>query len=97
MKICRVFELIFHLGLALLPTGSFQNQGARRSARQARVTPCYGKQERVTPLCDAATVKAMECYKADYAKCLDPKTAFFLNRDMQPLSDQSVRPIWQLV
>lgn len=54
-----------------------------------------GKRERVIPLCDNATLKAMQCYSTAYAEYLEPENenSFFLNRDMGPLSDQSVRLI----
>ncbi len=52
-----------------------------------------GKRERVIPLCDKATVQALKNYKRLYADFLKTGSAFFLNRDKQPLSDQSVRQI----
>lgn len=52
-----------------------------------------GKRERVIPLCDSATIKAMKCYKNCFAEYLIPEKSFFLNRNKQPLSDQSVRQI----
>ena len=42
---------------------------------------------------NSATVNAMECYRDCYAVHLSDEGAFFLNRDMRPLSDQSVRQI----
>lgn len=52
-----------------------------------------GKRERVIPLCGQATLEALKCYKTNYSEFLKPELAFFLNRDKQPLSDQSVRQI----
>lgn len=52
-----------------------------------------GKRERVIPLCDQATLQALQNYKNSYAPFLQPDSAFFLNRDKRPLSDQSVRQI----
>jgi len=52
-----------------------------------------GKRERVIPLCDKSTVKALHDYGVEYAKFIEIETAFFLNRDKRPLSDQSVRQI----
>lgn len=52
-----------------------------------------GKRERIVPLCDASTLRALEEYAACHADHLDPERAFFLNRDLRPLSDQSVRRI----
>ncbi len=50
-----------------------------------------GKRERIIPLCDKATVQALESYRTLYKEFLEPDSAFFRNRDRHPLSDQSVR------
>jgi len=52
-----------------------------------------GKRERGIPLCDKATVQALNSYKRLYAEFLEPESAFFRNRDKHPLSDQSVRQL----
>lgn len=52
-----------------------------------------GKRERIIPLCDSATMKALECYRNCFAEYLSTEEAFFLNRNKRPLSDQSVRRI----
>lgn len=52
-----------------------------------------GKRERVIPLCDQATIQALRSYRGSYEEFLEPESAFFLNRDKHPLSDQSVRQI----
>ncbi|WP_139311619.1 tyrosine-type recombinase/integrase, partial [Desulfovibrio sp. DV] len=52
-----------------------------------------GKRERVIPLCDKSTIKALQDYKTQYSNYLEKESAFFLNRDKRPLSDQSVRQI----
>ena len=52
-----------------------------------------GKRERIIPICDQAVLKALKCYRDCYATHLMPESAFFLNRGMRPLSDQSVRLI----
>ncbi len=52
-----------------------------------------GKRERIIPLCDASVVQALETYEQAYAEHLEPDREYFLNRNMDPLSDQSVRAI----
>ena len=52
-----------------------------------------GRRERVIPLCDKATVKALQSYKKEYNNYIGMESSFFLNRDKRPLSDQSVRQL----
>lgn len=52
-----------------------------------------GKRERIIPLCEQATLRALKNYKNNYARFLSPDSAFFLNRDKRNLSDQSVRQL----
>ena len=52
-----------------------------------------GKRERVIPLCDSATQKALQEYCGLFEDDLQSEGNFFLNRDKRPLSDQSVRQI----
>lgn len=52
-----------------------------------------GKRERVIPLCDQATLNSLRNYRDQYACFWESDSSFFLNRDKQPLSDQSVRQI----
>lgn len=52
-----------------------------------------GRRERIIPLCDKATVKALESYKKEYHTYIEMESSFFLNRDKRPLSDQSVRQL----
>lgn len=52
-----------------------------------------GKRERVIPLCEEATLRALGDYRTSCAEFLRHGDAFFLNRNKRPLSDQSVRLI----
>ncbi len=52
-----------------------------------------GNRERIIPLCNKATMQALQSYKGLYDAFLEPETAFFRNRDKRPLSDQSVRQL----
>ncbi len=52
-----------------------------------------GNRERIIPLCDKSTLQALRTYREVYSVFLEVSSAFFLNRDKRPLSDQSVRQI----
>ncbi len=52
-----------------------------------------GNRERIIPLCDKATLRALRTYREVYSIFLEPSSSFFRNRDKRPLSDQSVRQI----
>lgn len=50
-----------------------------------------GKRERLIPLCEASVIDSLSNYQQVYADYIKSDSAFFLNRDFRPLSDQSVR------
>ncbi|WP_415717031.1 tyrosine-type recombinase/integrase [Maridesulfovibrio sp.] len=52
-----------------------------------------GNKQRMIPLCEKKSLKILKEYTHLYADILHDSTSFFLNRDLRPLSDQSVRRI----
>ncbi|HAS88872.1 MAG TPA: integrase [Desulfovibrio sp.] len=52
-----------------------------------------GNKQRMIPLCEKNSLKILKEYSRLYADILHDSTSFFLNRDLRPLSDQSVRRI----
>lgn len=52
-----------------------------------------GNKQRLIPLCEKHLLTILEEYSFLYEEALHNSRAFFLNRDLKPLSDQSVRRI----
>ncbi|MFW5498402.1 MULTISPECIES: tyrosine-type recombinase/integrase [unclassified Maridesulfovibrio] len=52
-----------------------------------------GNKQRLIPLCENNSLKILKEYSLLYQYALHDSTSFFLNRDLKPLSDQSVRRI----
>ncbi|WP_415719808.1 tyrosine-type recombinase/integrase [Maridesulfovibrio sp.] len=52
-----------------------------------------GNKQRLIPLCENKSLKILKEYSRLYQYALHDSTSFFLNRDLKPLSDQSVRRI----
>ncbi|WP_321404462.1 tyrosine-type recombinase/integrase [Maridesulfovibrio sp.] len=52
-----------------------------------------GNKQRLIPLCENKSLKILKEYSLLYQYALHDSTSFFLNRDLKPLSDQSVRRI----
>ncbi len=95
MEIVRdiaVLELLFSTGVRV-------SEACRLRVRDVDLTHRHiivmgkGKRERVIPLCDNATLQALQEYKECYTDFLEAESVFFLNRDKNALSDQSVRKI----
>lgn len=87
-----VLETLFSTGVRVSELCKLKLQDVDIANRQILVMG-KGKRERVIPLCDEAVVQALAEYKEHFADHHKPDTAFFLNRDRRPLSDQSVRQI----
>lgn len=87
-----VLETLFSTGIRVAELCHLKTSNVDLHHFQILVTG-KGKRERVIPLCDPATTKALVHYKKSYQQFLEPEKAFFLNRNMLPLSDQSVRQI----
>ncbi|MGB3222877.1 MAG: tyrosine-type recombinase/integrase [Desulforhopalus sp.] len=87
-----VLEMLFSTGVRVAELCHLKTSDVDLHHFQILVTG-KGKRERVIPLCEPATVKALEHYKNCYDEYLEPDSAFFLNRNMLPLSDQSVRQL----
>lgn len=88
-----VIETLFSTGVRVSELCNLKNSDVDLKRRQILVMG-KGKRERAIPLCDKATVQALNAYKAEYLTYLDRlESPFFLNRDGNALSDQSVRRI----
>lgn len=85
-----VLETLFSTGIRVAELCHLKASNVDLHHFQILVTG-KGKRERVIPLCDPATTRALLNYKKAYQQFLEPEEAFFLNRNMLPLSDQSVR------
>jgi len=87
-----VLETLFSTGVRVSELCRLRGADVDLKHRHIRVMG-KGKRERVIPLCDQATMQALKSYRDRYDEFLEPESAFFLNRDKHPLSDQSVRQI----
>lgn len=87
-----VLETLFSTGVRVSELCSLRTGHVDLHQRQILVLG-KGKRERVIPICDSATLAALEEYVRCYGAHLVPEEPFFLNRDLRPLSDQSVRQI----
>jgi integrase/recombinase XerD len=87
-----VLETLFSTGVRVSELCKLRSSDIDMRHQHLLVTG-KGKRERIIPLCGEATLKALKEYKSSYSDFLKPESAFFLNRDKHPLSDQSVRQI----
>ncbi len=92
MRDIAVLETLFSTGVRVSELCRLRCADVDLKHRHIRVMG-KGKRERVIPLCDQATMQALKRYRDRYDEFLEPDSAFFLNRDKRPLSDQSVRQI----
>jgi len=87
-----VLETLFSTGVRVSELCNLKVPDVDLNHRQILVMG-KGKRERVIPLCDSATLRALKDYRGRYEDYLKLDSMFFLNRDKHPLSDQSVRQI----
>jgi len=87
-----VLETLFSTGVRVSELCSLREVDVDLKHQHIRVMG-KGKRERVIPLCNKETLRALQNYREQYSEYLEPESAFFLNRDKRPLSDQSVRQI----
>lgn len=87
-----VLETLFSTGVRVAELCNLKTSDVDLHHFQILVTG-KGKRERVIPLCEPSTTKALEHYKNCFKDYLVPDRVFFLNRNMRPLSDQSVRQL----
>ncbi|MGE4293145.1 MAG: tyrosine-type recombinase/integrase [Desulfovibrio sp.] len=87
-----VLETLFSTGVRVSELCSLRTEHVDLAQRQILVLG-KGKRERVIPICDSSTLGALHEYVRSYGEYLTSGEPFFLNRDLRPLSDQSVRRI----
>ncbi len=87
-----VLETLFATGVRVSELCQLRESDVDLEHRHILVTG-KGNRERIIPLCDKATLRALKHYKDMYATFLESGSVFFRNRDKRPLSDQSVRHI----
>jgi len=85
-----VLETLFSTGVRVSELCYLKSSNVDLKLRQILVMG-KGKRERLIPICDSATIKALKHYQQHYEEHLTPDSEFFLNRALRPLSDQSVR------
>ncbi len=85
-----VLEILFSTGVRVSELCKLKTTDVDIKNKQILVMG-KGKRERAIPLCDKATILALQNYKNQYQIYLSKESPFFLNRDKRPLSDQSVR------
>ena len=87
-----VIETLFSTGLRVSELCSLKAKDV--DLKQQTITVLgKGKRERIIPLCCPETRLALETYLHSFEKYIRPSKAFYINRNMNPLSDQSVRQI----
>ena len=85
-----VLETLFSTGLRVSELCSLKLENVDIKQRKIIVMG-KGKRERIIPLCCSDTITSLETYYNCFSEYLEFDKAFYLNRDMNPLSDQSVR------
>jgi integrase/recombinase XerD len=87
-----VLELLFASGMRVCELCKLTPRDIDLERGQIRILG-KGKRERIVPVCSAESLDALRSYVAEYTDHLGDGQAFFLNRNLRPLSDQSVRRI----
>jgi integrase/recombinase XerD len=95
MEITRdicVIELLFATGIRVSELCDIAPQEIDLKNNRLKING-KGNKQRMIPLCEKNSLKILKEYTRLYKDKFHDSTSFFLNRDLRPLSDQSVRRI----
>lgn len=87
-----VLELLFATGIRVSELCNISTTEIDLKNNKLKING-KGNKQRMIPLCEKKSLKILKEYNRLYAYELHNSTSFFLNRDLRPLSDQSVRRI----